>query len=98
MRAIVATAYGSPDVLEIRVLSKPTRRSNEILIRIPSDSRNPGTFPVQSNSCPVTESPGPLDRASGEAGDQRIGRASSSRPLGEAASFPDPTRATARRP
>ncbi len=34
MKAIVATRYGSPDVLEVRDVEKPTPQANEVLVKI----------------------------------------------------------------
>jgi NADPH:quinone reductase-like Zn-dependent oxidoreductase len=53
MRAVVATAYGSPDVLEIRVLDKPTPRSNEILIRIHATTVTAGDWRMRSLDVPT---------------------------------------------
>jgi NADPH:quinone reductase-like Zn-dependent oxidoreductase len=53
MRAIVATAYGSSDVLEIRVLDKPTPRSNEILIRIHATTVTVGDWRMRSLDVPT---------------------------------------------
>jgi NADPH:quinone reductase-like Zn-dependent oxidoreductase len=42
MKAIVCTTYGSPDVLQLKEVAKPTPRDNEVLIRVHATSVNFG--------------------------------------------------------
>src|SRR5215831_19323279 len=41
MKAVVYSRYGSPDVLEIREVDKPTPGDNEVLIKVRAASANP---------------------------------------------------------
>jgi NADPH:quinone reductase-like Zn-dependent oxidoreductase len=40
MKAVIFTKYGSPDVLELREVEKPTPRDDEVLIRVHAASLN----------------------------------------------------------
>jgi len=44
MKAIVCTKYGSPDVLQLKEVEKPTPRENEVLIKIHAASLNAADF------------------------------------------------------
>ena len=42
MKAIVYTKYGSPDVLHLREVAKPTPKANELLVKVYAVSINYG--------------------------------------------------------
>lgn len=48
MRAVICTKYGSPEVLQIREISKPVHSSNQLLVKIIATAVNSGDARVRS--------------------------------------------------
>ncbi|MBR9989324.1 MAG: NAD(P)-dependent alcohol dehydrogenase [Gemmatimonadetes bacterium] len=53
MKAVFATAYGSPDVLEIRDVPKPVPKENEILIRVRATTVTSGDWRIRTMNVPT---------------------------------------------
>ena len=53
MKAIVFEKYGSPDVLQLREIEKPTPKDNEVLIRVPGATVIVGDCEARSISFPA---------------------------------------------
>ena len=49
MKAIVATKYGPPDVLQIKEVEKPTPKNNEVLIRVHATTVTSGDVWIRSS-------------------------------------------------
>ena len=50
MKAIVQTEYGSPDVLQLKEVEKPTPKKDEVLVRIHAASLNAADFEIVSGT------------------------------------------------
>ena len=60
MKAIVFTEYGSPDVLQLKEVAKPTPKENEILVRVRATPVNYGDLTARDFAHSQFNMPAPL--------------------------------------
>ncbi len=60
MKAIVYSKYGSPDVLQLEEVEKPTPRDNEVLVKVQASSINDWDWGLLRGMPLVTRVPGLL--------------------------------------
>ncbi|NHJ49933.1 MAG: NAD(P)-dependent alcohol dehydrogenase [Asgard group archaeon] len=53
MKAVILTKYGSPDVLKLQDVEKPTIKENQVLIKVHATSVTPADFRLRSGKAPL---------------------------------------------
>lgn len=52
MKAVICTAYGSPEVLQMQTIEKPIPKSNEVLIKVKATTVTAADFRIRSFTVP----------------------------------------------